>query len=151
MPAGRPSSYTEQKANAICDKIAEGQALSTICKADDMPSTVTVFKWLQDFPEFLNKYTRAREVQADKMAEEILQIADDGINDTYTNDDGVEFTNHDVIARSRLRVDARKWLASKLAPKKYGDKVDLSVGGNGSPVAVRIERVIVEPNSNPDS
>jgi hypothetical protein len=76
--------------------------------------------------EFRHQYARAREAQADFLAEEILQIADDGENDTYATENGPA-VNHDVVQRSRLRVDARKWLASKLAPKKYGDK--LAVGG----------------------
>jgi len=92
-----------------------------------MPSQSTVFKWLSLHKEFAEQYVRAREVQADHMAEEILEIADDGRNDTYVDDEGNKKTDHDVIARSRLRVDARKWLASKMAPKKYGEKV--AVGG----------------------
>lgn len=66
----------------------------------------------------------------DRMAEEILQIADDGRNDTYEDADGHERTDSDVIQRSRLRVDTRKWLMSKLAPKKYGDKT-LLTGADG--------------------
>jgi hypothetical protein len=91
-----------------------------------MPDARSVFRWLAANEDFRQQYARAREAQADFMAEEILQIADDGRNDTYQTDDG-EFVNHDVIARSRLRVDARKWLAAKMAPKKYGDKI--GIGG----------------------
>jgi hypothetical protein len=123
---GRPSGYSEALADTICSRIAEGESLVAICQSEDMPHRATVFRWLADNTSFCDRYVRAREAQADKLAEEILQIADDGQNDTYQTDDG-EATNHDVIARSRLRVDARKWLAAKLAPKKYGEK--LSVGG----------------------
>lgn len=84
-------------------------------------------RWIEANEGFRKNYARAREDQADVLAEEILQIADDGLNDTYTDEKGNECTNQDVIARSRLRVDARKWYASKLAPKKYGEK--LAVGG----------------------
>ncbi len=73
-------------------------------------------------------YVRAREDQADTLADEIVAIADDGSNDTYEKD-GVVLTNQDVVARSRLRVDARKWVAAKLKPKKYGDKVDVEHSG----------------------
>lgn len=87
-----------------------------------------IMKWLSDgqHADFVQQYARAREVQAETMAEEMLAIADDGINDTCQDADGRTIVNHDVIARSRLRVDARKWLASKLAPKKYGDRLELA-------------------------
>lgn len=122
---GRPSSYTEERGDAICARIADGVSLRTIC-AEDGPDMKTVMRWLADNEAFRQQYARAREAQADLMAEDILQIADDGRNDTYQTENG-EAVNHDVIARSRLRVDARKWLASKLSPKKYGEKI--AVGG----------------------
>ena len=64
------------------------------------------------------------------MADQILEIADDGTNDTYTDSEGNELTNYDVIARSKIRIDARKWLASKLLPKKFGDKIDVTTQGD---------------------
>ena len=93
-----------------------------------MPSQVTVFKWLAQDEDFAKRYAHAREMQADKMADDILAIADDGINDTYIDEHGNKKTDQDVIGRSRLRVDARKWLASKMAPKKYGDRQVVDVG-----------------------
>jgi len=88
-------------------------------------------RWLDAHQDFRDKYARARADQADFLAEEIIQIADDGLNDTYTDEDGNEKTNVDVIARSRLRVDSRKWYASKLLPKKYGDRTQLEGTGEG--------------------
>jgi len=85
-------------------------------------------RWLDAHESFRENYARARQDQADFLAEEIVQIADDGSNDTYLTEDGPK-TNQDVIARSRLRVDARKWYASKLAPKKYGEKVEATHTG----------------------
>lgn len=94
-------------------------------------------RWLEAHEDFREKYARARADQADFLAEEILQIADDGLNDTYTDEEGNVRTNQDVIARSRLRVDSRKWYASKLLPKKYGDRVQQEVSGpDGGPVQV---------------
>jgi hypothetical protein len=90
-------------------------------------------RWIEAHPDFRNQYARAREAQADRMAEEILEIADDGRNDTYTDEDGNERTNQEIVARSRLRVDARKWLAAKMAPKKYGDKIE-HVGNPDEPL-----------------
>lgn len=109
-------------------------------------------------PEFSEQYARAREAQADKLAEEALQIADDGRSDTYVDGDGNVKTDTEVIQRSKLRVDTRKWLASKMAPKKYGDKVAIGGADDLGPVqtvnremtdaerAVRLARAI---NDNP--
>lgn len=111
-----------------------------------MPAKSTVFKWLAGNKGFADQYARAREVQAETMAEDILSIADDGSNDTYKDDEGHPRTDQDVIARSRLRVDARKWLASKLLPKKYGDKVELGgPGPGGAHLFGVIERHIIKP------
>lgn len=84
-------------------------------------------------------YARAREDQADTLADEIVEIADDGTNDTYLNSDGIALTNQDVIARSKLRVDARKWIAAKLKPRKYGDRQVHEHGGlDGAPMRLII-------------
>lgn len=100
-----------------------------------MPAVSTVYLWMAKHIEFSESYARAREDQADTLADQILEIADDGRNDTYTDDEGKEFVNHDVINRSRLRVDARKWVAAKLKPRKYGDKVSTELSGpNGGAV-----------------
>jgi hypothetical protein len=143
---GRPTDYNDAIATVICDRIAEGESLRKICLDDGIPDKATVFRWLAAHEAFRDQYAHAREAQADKMAEEILDIADDGRNDTYTDDEGEVRTDHDVIARSRLRVDARKWLVSKMAPKKYGDKVAIGGSDDMPPVQIeRIERVIVRP------
>lgn len=146
----RPSKYSQALIETICARISEGESLRTICKDPSMPGAATVFVWLadKDKPEFQEQYACAREAQADKYAEEIISIADDGKNDTYLDEDGNERTNQDVIARSRLRVDARKWYASKLAPKKYGDKVQAEVSGpNGGPLDILMQQIAVNPNN----
>lgn len=141
--AGRPTSFTQKIADMICERLSDGESLRTICLSDDMPNRSTVFRWLADESrkEFRDQYARAREAQADFLADEILEIADDASHDTLikTNPDGSdarETANSEWINRSRLRVDARKWLASKLAPKKYGDKVELSGTGEGGAIVV---------------
>lgn len=129
----RPSNYSQEVADTICSLIAEGQSLRSICSSDDMPDKSTVFRWLAQHAAFRDQYTHSRAMQADAMAEDILDIADDGTNDyiTKSNADGstYEAVNSEHIQRSRLRVDARKWLMSKMAPKKYGEKLDLNVEG----------------------
>ena len=156
---GRPSLYTPELAALICGHIVEGKSLRVIGGIDGMPHQSTVMAWLDGSkPEFSEQYARAREAQADKLAEEILAIADDGRSDTYLDADGNEKTDSEVIQRSKLRVEARKWLASKMAPKKYGDKLGIGGADGLDPVqsvtreltdaerAVRLSRAI---NDNP--
>jgi hypothetical protein len=128
---GRPSSFTQEIADKICEGIAEGMSLRSLCDAEDMPNKATVFRWLADEERkgFRDQYARARETQADALFDEILQIADDGANDSYKDDEGRVKVDQDVIARSRLRVDARKWMAGKLRPKVYGDKIQTEHSG----------------------
>lgn len=123
--------YSDEIAAQICSRLAGGESLRAICDDVDMPSREAVRLWLADerHSAFLAQYARAREEQADHYADEIIEIADDGRRDYSVDEDGVETVNHDHIARARLRVDARKWKASKLAPKKYGDKVEHDHGG----------------------
>jgi len=138
MPAGRPSEYTDEKADAICELLARGWSLKRVIEQGNneeeykdigFPSIATVFKWMRENEEFLKNYARAKQESADAMAEEILDISDDGRNDRYTDEMGRERTDHDVIARSRLRVDTRKFLMAKMKPKRYGDKLDLTSDG----------------------
>lgn len=113
----------------ICDQIAEGRSLRSILKDADMPASSTVFKALAADAEFAERYARAREVQADALFDEILDIADESKDDTIVDADGNVSTNQEVVARSRIRIDARKWMAGKLRPKVYGDKLDLNHSG----------------------
>lgn len=133
MPAGRPNIYTDKLANDICAEIASSsKSLRTICKDIDV-SVATILSWLRDKPEFLAQYTRAKEEQADFLIEEMIDIADDGSNDLMTITKGnieYEQENKEVTNRSRLRVETRKWIASKLKPKKYGDKLDVTTAGD---------------------
>lgn len=107
----------------ILSMIGDGVFYSDIAKQVGV-SRGAMMNWLNDRADL---YARAREARADKMAEDILEIADDSAHDKYTDGDGVERTDHEVVARARLRVDSRKWLAAKMFPKRYGDKVQ--VGG----------------------
>lgn len=136
---GRPSLYSVELANEICKRLADGKTLIEICKDEGMPCTTSVYEWREKHKDFADKYTRAREAQAEHFADEIIQISDDGKNDTYLDKDGNVKTDYDVINRSRLRVDARKWHAAKTYPKKYGEfsKSEIS-GPEGSPLGVQI-------------
>jgi hypothetical protein len=112
--------------NYICTEIEKGRALRNVLKDDKMPSTSTFYEWLELYPDKSKQYTRATEIRAEAIFDDILSIADENANDTYINDNGIEVVNNDVIQRSRLRIDARKWVLSKLNPKKFGEKLDVT-------------------------
>lgn len=121
---GRPSIFTQDKADAVCAELAQGRSLRSVCKDDDMPSMTTVFKWLREREDFAQQYARAKDECADALVEEMLDIADtplEGVR-TKTSEDGVEETREDMLGHRRLQVDTRKWIASKLKPKKYGER-----------------------------
>lgn len=126
--AGRPSKYTQELSDKICHLISTtSKSMRTICNELDI-APQSFLNWLNDKPEFLASYTRAKEQQADFLAEEIIEIADDSSNDTkviYKDGKPTEVENTEWVSRSKLRVEARKWAAAKLKPKKYGDKLDV--------------------------
>ncbi len=121
---GPPSTYTSEMAARICDQIIEGRSLRSICDDEGMPNKKTVLKWLNQQPEFVTQYARAKDESAETHAEKIMDIADEPIE---TLENGGRDAAH--VAHQRLRVDARKWIASKLKPKKYGDHVHTEVSG----------------------
>ena len=125
---GRTSTYTSEFAKLILSEVAEGKSLRAICEDHtDLPAAQTIRRWiLEDREGFQAKYTRAKEIGVERMAEEIIEISDETSGDTIQTESG-EIPDNEWINRSRLRVDTRKWLLSKLIPKKYGDK--LAVGG----------------------
>lgn len=139
---GRPTIYSDDLCDRICALLAQGKSLRTICKSEDMPCVSTIFNWLRTNEDFLQQYTKAKEESADALVEEILDIADDGTNDwNETHDEegknkGWKF-NNEHYQRSRLRVDARKWYASKLKPKKYGETLNNKLStDDGTPLIV---------------
>lgn len=114
-PIGRPTKYSQEMADKICEQIAHGKSLRAVCAEDDMPPMKTIYRWLEANEEFRHQYARARDKQADYYFEEIVEIADSVEADSA------------AVAKARLQVDARKWTLSKLAPKKYGEKTELDV------------------------
>lgn len=143
---GRPSEYSQTIAEAITERIADGESLRSICTDEAMPAKSTVFKWLSQQKEFADQYARAREEQAETLAAEIVEIADEECTMVRASKHGAKADDSEsgevevvfdatAVARNRLRVDARKWVASKLKPKVYGDKVSTELTGpNGGPV-----------------
>ena len=134
VETGRPTVYSEELADEICERLSSGRSLLNICGDKDIPGTTTIYRWLLDDEkkDFWDKYARARNMQAEKMFDELLNIADDGQNDwmeIQTRNGSIEVINQEVMQRSRLRVDTRKWYLSKVLPKKFGEKVDITSGG----------------------
>lgn len=141
---GRPTVMTGPMIDRICERLAKGEALHRMCAEKDMPSQASVFRALERDQAFREKYARARELQAELYAAQIIEIADDSSRDIIIGEDGQPLTDHEVVARSRLRVDARKWLASKLAPKKYGDKVQVG-GADDLPPIQQESKITLSP------
>ncbi|MBY3590602.1 terminase small subunit protein [Rhizobium bangladeshense] len=130
---GRPTKFTQSLADIVCERIADGESLRSICRDETMPAKSTVLAWLADDEKaaFRTKYAQAREIQADGFVDEMVEIADDGSNDWMERNFGEEtrwVENGEVLRRSQLRIATRQWIAEKLKPKKYGSKVELEHG-----------------------
>ena len=127
--------YSIELGNHICQRITEGESLRQICSSDTMPSRMSVTRWLTDYPDFARLYDAAREEAAEAFACDIIELAD---AECPTDDYGR--LDSGFVQRQRLRVDARKWVASKLKPKVWGDKIDIAHSGN-----VTVTRTCFEP------
>lgn len=134
-PNGRPSIRTKEIEEAVLAGIRRGESLNTVCDDPSFPHRDTVFDWLakdaarkaaKEVNEgevlFLDRYNVATTIRTDAMQEQILQIADDGKNDSYRDANGKVVVDHDNVRRAALRIDTRKWLMSRMNPKKYGDR-----------------------------
>lgn len=131
---GRPSAYSDEIAEEICDRIAKGESVKQICADREsgwLPGESTVYRWLQENEAFRERYTLAREAQADGEFDQAKEIA---MTATAEN-----------VQVARLQVDTIKWRASKLSPKKYGDSVKVE-GALG--VTVNIRRFTAEPDAD---
>ena len=118
MPAGRPSSYTEEIANAFCSELALGNSLRSVCARDDMPSHQTIYTWFTKHPEFLEQYARAKVDSGDADADKIEEIAEKTLRGEVEP------------AAARVAIDAYKWTAGKKRPKKYGEKIQTEHSGH---------------------
>lgn len=114
MTLGRPTKYSPELAEEICEAIAtDSKGLRRLCNENpEWPRKQNILKWLRKYPDFRARYMNAKSDQIETIVDEVLEIADN-----FENDDAIQ------VNRSRLRIDTRKWLACKLAPKIYGDKL----------------------------
>jgi hypothetical protein len=129
---GRPTKYTEDLGTEICCRLANGESLRSICRDSKMPSRPTVLTWLLDTKkkDFLDQYEASRNIGISELFDQLIDIADTG----------------EDVARDRLRVDTRKWYLSKVLPKVYGDKIDLTTDGKELPSP--IIQLNVQPNNS---
>lgn len=123
---GRPSSYTKKLGDMICLRIIEGESLRRICQDPGYPDKATVFRWLSARQSFRDQYAHAREAQADTFVDEIQDIADEKCKDMV------------AVQRNKMRIDSRKWLATKLRPKVYGSQPEMLDPDQDAPPPVRI-------------
>jgi hypothetical protein len=133
--------YGDHIKDRICEGLMQGNSLNSVCKQDGFPSESTVRRWvmMNVDPDFTAKYTQAREIQAERFADELIDIADgkDGLKLVQTRGHGEDTEIYLDAAATRLRLDARKWVISKILPKKYGEKLDhTNNGGSFDPVTV---------------
>jgi hypothetical protein len=138
---GRPSIYSDELAAEICERLASGESLNAICRDESMPTRQAVHEWIADNRAgFGDKYARARAMQVEHYADEIIDIADAVAGETESA----------VVQAAKLAIDTRKWIAAKRLPKKYGDKVQVgSDPDNPAKTVDRVEIVIVNPGDRP--
>ena len=124
MKRGRPTDYSLELSDEICSRLSQGESMRSICRDDNMPVQTTMFRWLREKSNFKQQYDIAKEESAESLADEMVDIADYQVG-TETIIDGkkIKIIDSAAVQHAKLRVDTRKWAASKLKPKKYGDKI----------------------------
>lgn len=140
-PPGHQTSYTPELADEILLRLSDGETLPSICRDDHIPARTSVIQWvIDDRDGFADRYHRARELQRDSWADDIVTISDDGTNDWMerAGKDGETklVYNRDSVDRSKLRVASRQWLMKVGSPQKYGDKVENTHKGDAAFLAV---------------
>jgi hypothetical protein len=110
-------------------EVENGFAITNICSRDGMPILSTIHNWMDNDEGMKEAYLKAVNIRSERIFEEILMIADKQDKDVYYDKDGNEVVDHNVVNRSRLQVDTRKWMLGKMNPRKYGEKLDVTSDG----------------------
>jgi hypothetical protein len=134
---GRPTIYCEKLAMEICKRIMEGQTLRKLVEADDMPTQRAIWLWLSKYPEFSLQYARAKEEQSDAIVEKMLFKAEEVETATYIDAEGNTRIDAGAVQAAKLYVDAAKWYAGKLKPKRWGDRI-IHAGDAENPVTTKL-------------
>jgi hypothetical protein len=129
--AGRPSKYTKELGDLVCEGISDGHSLVTVCKGDDMPSPAAVFCWMREHPEFEESFKKAQEERTELQNEMLLEIGDDAVRMAE-----LSIAPAAVVSAMKLKADNFKWVMSKMKPKKFGDKVDITTDGKAFPTPI---------------
>lgn len=139
--------------DSVCKLIESGLSLrkSIISINDKFPtfSRKTFLEWIDEDKEKSDQYARACIIREDFILDEIFDISDNSQNDAITTDDGLTIVNHEIVQRSKIRIDARKWALSKMNRKRFGDGIDLTSGGDKLPTPppnIILEVVNPKPN-----
>ena len=143
--------YTEENKenifSLICDELEKGYSLRSILRRENMPSSRTFFKWVDEDENKVKQYERSVELRSEFLFDEIIEIADKQGEDVGEDENGNKVINHNIVQRNRLQIDARKWALSKMLPKKFGDRTDITSGGEKiSSNDIKIE--IIKPNED---
>lgn len=123
----RPTRYTDALADEVCERLANGETATAICRDPRMPKWATLKRWEREDEDFARRYEVARKQCCEYHTDEIVEIADNAVNDYVMRADGKRVFDRESFERSRLRVDARKWNASKILRHTYGDKSEVDV------------------------
>jgi hypothetical protein len=151
-PRGRPSTYRQEVADAICARLSKGEPLAVICRDAGMPPVRTVSQWKENHPAFAADFARARDEGFDAIAASCLEIADATERDTIIGQQGAEIANTEWISRSKLRVETRLKLLAKWDPRRYGEKLTTELTGkDGKDLPVAPAGVLVVPGLATDA
>jgi hypothetical protein len=141
LPAkmGRPTKYSEELATRFCEEIVKGRSINELCASNEFPSDCTIYRWFHEHADFRDKYSRARELQADILADEVIPIVN-GERPVLNKLQGVEVPNLDSavrVSRDTLRAKYFAWKAGRMSPRKWGDEVDgTDMGGIAPPILI---------------
>lgn len=141
---GRPTDYTDDLVDLICDGLVQGKSLNKICTEEGMPDIATVFRWLGKYEIFRDKYAKAKEQGVEARAEHLEEIGDEAIALAQSVDPKA---SNAVVQAYKLKSDNAKWAMSKLKPKKYGDKIDMTTNGKDLPTPI-LGAIIPNVSSN---
>ena len=143
--------YTEENKekifSLICDELEKGYSLRLILRREDMPSSRTFFKWVDEDKEKVKEYERSLELRSEMLFDEIIEIADKQSEDVGEDENGNKVINHNIVQRNRLQIDARKWALSKMFPKKFGDKT-IHSGDADNPIQTTFSILNIDPLSD---
>lgn len=143
--------YTEENKekifSLICDELEKGYSLRSILRREDMPSSRTFFKWIDEDKEKVKQYERSLELRSEMLFDEIIEIADKQSEDVGEDENGNKVINHNIVQRNRLQIDARKWALSKMFPKKFGDKT-IHSGDADNPIQTTFSILNIDPLSD---